>query len=351
LDRDKKNDSKNDTYANEYAAYIEDEFSVAGALSLNLGVHLSLFRVDNKNYFRPQPRISLRYKPFENIAFKASYSRMAQHIHLLNSSGLELPMDIWVPVTAKFEPPISDQLAIGTAVNLKNGFNFTVEAFYKNMKNLIEYKEGATFTGGGVSWEDIVEKGIGWSYGAEFLLERTIGKTTGWLGYTWSKTERQFENINFGKAFPYKYDRRHNVSLVVSHNFNDRIDVSGTWVFSTGSAATIATIKYPLTGIPNYRYGLTYYVYNYNGRNGYRLPNYHRLDFGVNFKKKKKHGIRTWSFSVYNVYNRSNAFMLTLKKDYNNSFIDENGISVDSEKLYILSLFPIIPSVSYSFKF
>jgi hypothetical protein len=347
-----KNDNKTDTYANEFSAYIEDEFSLTDALTMNLGVHLSLFSVELKSYFRPQPRISLHYKPFENMAFKASYSRMAQHIHLLNATGVELPIDIWVPVTAKFETPISDQVAIGSAINLDNGFNLTVEGFYKSMKNLIEYQEGASFTGGGVNWEDIVEKGIGWSYGAEFLLEKTIGKTTGWLGYTWSKTERQFEKINFGKAFPYRYDRRHNLSLVVTHNFNERIDVSGTWVFSTGIAATMATTKYPVTGIPNFdsNRGI-YYVYNYNGRNGYRLPNYHRLDLGVNLKKKKKHGIQTWSFSVYNAYSRSNAFMLTWKTDYETEFMDENGKYINPEKLYILSLLPIIPSVSYSFKF
>jgi len=344
-------DNSKDTYANEFSAYIEDEFTSADLFSLNIGVRVALFNVENKNYFSPQPRILIRYTPFENIAIKASYSRMEQYMHLLSSSGLELPMDLWVPATADFEPPISDQLGAGTAFNFADGFNFTVEGFYKNMRNLIEYKEGATFTGGGVNWEDIVEKGIGWSYGAELLLEKTIGKTTGWLGYTWSKTEMQFNNINFGKAFPYRYDRRHNISMVVTHKFNESIDVSGTWVFNTGIATTVALSQYPLTAIPTYDPEQTYYVYNYKGRNGYRLPNYHRLDLGINLKKKKKHGIRTWSLSVYNVYSRSNAFMLTWKTDYNEDFLDENGKSISPKKLYILSIFPIIPSVSYSFKF
>jgi hypothetical protein len=350
-EEDDTDGSQKDTYANGFSAYIEDEFSVSGALTINMGVHLSLFNVERTNYFRPQPRVSLHYRPFESLALKASYSRMVQHLHLLNSSGLELPMDLWVPVTAKYEPPVSDQFAFGTAINFLNAFNLTFEGFYKNMKNLIEYREGASYTGGGVNWEDIVEKGIGWSYGAELLLEKTMGKTTGWLGYTWSKTERQFENINYGEPFPYKYDRRHDISLVVSHKFNERIDVSGTWVYSTGRAATVAFSRYPLTGVPTYNPISTYYVYNYKGRNGYRLPDYHRLDLGVNFKKKKKHGVRTWNISVCNIYNRLNAFMLISKTDYNRGFIDENGIFVHPEKLYMFSLFPLMPSISYSYKF
>lgn len=350
-DNDKNNSTKGAS-ANEFSAYVEDGFLISETFNMNFGVHLSLFNTDGKNYFRPQPRISLNYKPHENIAIKASYSRMAQHIHLLNSSGLELPMDLWVPVTARFEPPTSDQVAIGTAFTLANGFNLTVECFYKSMKHLIEYQEGASFTGGGVNWEDIVEKGIGWSYGAEFLLEKTIGKTTGWLGYTWSKTERQFDNINFGKTFPYKYDRRHNLSLVITHKFNERIDISGIWVFNTGTAATLAFTKYPVIGIPTYNSSSsTYFAYNCTERNGYRLPNYHRLDLGVNFKKQKKHGVRTWNFSLYNVYNHLNPFLLTWKTDYDNYFLDENAVAVSPKKLYILSLLPIIPSISYSYKF
>ena len=336
--------------ANEFTAYAEDEFSFSTELHLNVGLHLSLFNVEETNYCRPQPRISLHYKPFEKIAFKASASRMAQHLHLVTLSKLELPMDLWVPVTAKFEPPVSDQFVIGTAANLPFGLKLTVEGFYKSFRNLIEYKEGASFVGGGTFWENNVEKGIGWAYGAELLLEKTVGKTTGWLAYTWSKSERQFPTINFGKAFPYKYDRRHDISLVINHEFNKRIDFNATWVFITGQATTVALNKYAVTGIPNDNIWV-YYVQNYNGRNGYRLPDYHRLDLGVNLKKEKKHGLQTWSFSLYNAYNRANAFSLSWRTDYSDGFQDEKGRMVHPKKPYILSLFPIIPSIAYSFKF
>ena len=352
LTEEDADDRLKDAYAGEYFAYIEDEFSINKALLINIGFRLAIFNVENTNFIRPQPRFSLRYKAFEHVSFKTSYSRMVQHIHLLSSSKLEMPMDLWVPATAEFEPPTSDQLAAGAAINISDGFNITVEAFYKNMDNLIEYKEGVSYAGGGVRWEDLVEKGIGWSYGTEFLFEKTKGKTTGWLAYTWSKTERQIENINFGKPFPYQYDRRHDLSIVVVHQINKHVDLSGTWVFNTGSAATVALTKYPLTGVPTYNNSLNnYFVLNYNGRNAYRLPDYHRLDLGINFRKEKERGTRTWNLSVYNVYSRRNAFMLTWRTNHEDHFIDENGRDISSKKLNVLSLFPIIPSISYSFKF
>ncbi|HKM93850.1 MAG TPA: TonB-dependent receptor [Prolixibacteraceae bacterium] len=336
-------------YANELSAYIEDDITISPTLKANIGAYLSTFLVDGEAFICPQPRASVRYKAMSNWSIKASYSRMAQHLHLLSMSGIDLPTDLWVPATKRFTPPIADHFALGSAFNINSSYSFTIEGFYKNMTNLIEYKDGASFMGGSSNWEDKVEAGRGWSYGLELLLEKTLGNTTGWIGYTWSKTERQFENINFGKIFPAKYDRRHDISVVVTHKFSDRFDIGGTWVYGTGNAATLSFSQFPTTQIP-FHQGWSDYAKVYESRNNYRLPAYHRLDLGVNFHKQKKHGIRTWNVSVYNAYSRLNPFMLRWDSDWDDRYYNGEQ-EVAKIKLYKLSLFPIIPSVSYSFKF
>ena len=342
--------------ANEISNYIEDDITISDKLKMNAGLNLSIFMVDDVNYFRLQPRLALRYKANDNWSLKGSYSRMAQHIHLLTTAGISMPTDLWLPVTKQFAPPISDQVALGTAINFNKGISLTVEGFYKTMTNLIEYKEGASFMGNATNWESKVEKGDGWSYGAEVMLEKTIGKTTGWIGYTWSKTMRQFDNLNFGEPFPAKYDRRHDISIVFTHEFSERFDIGGTWVYGTGNAVTLAVMEYPQanvpgTGVKNYSSSLE----EYGGRNDYRMPAYHRMDLGMNFHKKKKFGIRTWSLSVYNVYNHLNPFVLLWDTKGGEYIRNMNGEYVQKSTpetvLNQLSLFPLIPSISYSFKF
>ncbi|MBN2261492.1 MAG: TonB-dependent receptor [Prolixibacteraceae bacterium] len=352
-----KDFANRDIFAHDFAAYIEDDITITENLKINAGLHLSVFNVQNETFIRPQPRISLRYKANDNWAMKASYTRMAQHVHLLTSSGISMPTDLWLPVTKNFAPPISDQFVLGTAINLPLGLNLTLEGFYKTMTNLIEYKEGASFMGNDTNWEEKVEKGKGWSYGAEVMLEKTIGKTTGWIGYTWSKTERQFDNLNFGNPFPAKYDRRHDVSIAITHKISDKIDIGGTWVYGTGNAVTLAIMDFPSMEIP---YSNSWYsgqnLKDYGGRNNYRMPAYHRMDLGVNLHKEKKHGTRTWSFSLYNAYNNMNPFLLEwgMKQgDYiYNSVTGERVLDGEPEIiLEKLSIFPMIPSISYSFKF
>ena len=349
-----------DIYANEVNAYIEDDFSLVPRLKINAGLHVSSVFVDNEIYLNPQPRISFRFKAKENLSLKASYSRMTQNVHLLYNSGINLPTDIWVPVTKRFEPPVSDQIAVGSAMNLNKGYKITIEGFYKKMVNLIEYKDGASFLNGGTNWEDKVEKGMGWSYGAELLFEKTIGNTTGWIGYTLSKSERQFDNINFGKVFPAKYDRRHDISIVVTHKFNDHFDIGGTWVFSTGNTATVSFSQYPVTPIAyddRTRF-INEKIRIFEGRNNFRLPSYHRLDLGANFHKKKKNGIRTWSFSIYNAYSHANPFIIAWRDDPNDPITISGNtgsgyytLHTYRQKLAIVSILPIVPSVTYSFNF
>lgn len=344
--------------ADEIASYLEDDFQLSDHFKLNVGAHLSVFMVDGETFIRLQPRLSMRMKASDYVSFKMAYSRMAQHVHLLTTSGISMPTDLWLPVTKNFEPPISDQLAIGTAINLPRSFSLTLEGYYKTMTNLIEYKEGASFMGSATNWESKVEKGNGWSYGAEVMLEKTLGKTTGWIGYTWSKTERQFENLNFGKPFPAKYDRRHDISIALTHEFNKRFDIGMTWVYGTGNAVTLAVMEYPQAEIPGTSIDNWYStgsLKEYEGRNNYRMPAYHRLDLGLNFHKEKKHGIRTWNISVYNAYNHLNPFILLWDtKGGDPIYNNVTGQMTYTERETILtqfSLFPLIPSVSYSFKF
>ena len=345
-------------YAHDFSTYIEDDFTITKRLKMNAGLHFSMFNVEGENYFNVEPRISMRFKARDNFSVKASYSRMAQHVHLLNYSGISLPTDLWVPVTKKFEPPISDQVAAGIAWNLPNDFTFTTEGFYKTMHNLIEYRDGESFTGIGSSWESKVEKGEGWSYGGEFMLEKTMGKTTGWIGYTLAWNWRQFDGLNFGEKFPAKYDRRHDISVVLTHEFSEKFDIGLIWVYGTGNAVTLASTEYQLAELQE---GNNYYYYSddiklFKGRNNYRMPSYQRMDLGFNWHKQKKHGIRTWSLSVYNAYNHQNPFFLMWDTDYNETYTQtETGeyiyTNTSETKLKQVSIFPILPTFTYSYKF
>lgn len=336
--------------ANEFRLYAEDIIELSPRLKANIGGHFSLFSVQGKTYSSFEPRVSLRFLGSEKWSLKASYAKMSQYIHLLTTSTISLPTDLWLPATKNVKPQTSHQWALGGIYKLPKGFDLSVEFFYKTMNNLIEYKEGASFFGIGDSWETKIETGKGWAYGMEVLLEKNIGKTTGWIGYTLSKSDRQFENISFGEVFPAKYDRRHDISIALTHKFNERIDIGASWVFGTGDATTLALQKYS-SGYYSGSHGLSGIEY-YGGRNNYRMPAYHRLDVSVNFNKQKKHGIRTWTLGVYNAYSRQNPFYLYWGYNTVGGY-NENGWYYEDSKraLKQISLFPLIPSISYTFKF
>ena len=337
--------------ANEVRLYAEDIFDISKRFKANLGGHFSLFIVQGKTYTSFEPRASLRFLGSEKWSLKASYARMSQYIHLLTTSTISLPTDLWLPATKNVSPQESHQFAMGGFYKLPKGFDLSVEMFYKTMDNLMEYKEGASFTGIGSNWESKIEFGKGWAYGIEVMLEKNIGKTTGWIGYTWSKSDRKFENLNFGEIFPAKYDRRHDISVVLTHKFNDRVDIGATWVFGTGNSTTLAYQKYSAGNIYSSGWWGNEIEY-YGGRNNFRMPNYHRLDIGVNFHKNKKRGVRTWSVGAYNVYSRQNPFYLYWGQENEDGYNADGWYFQNSKPaLKQVSLFPFIPSVSYSFKF
>jgi outer membrane receptor for ferrienterochelin and colicin len=331
--------------AEEMTLYVEDDWNITDVLKVNAGVALTGFSVVGTFYPSVQPRLSGRLMLSDDLSLKAGYAYMTQYVHLLSNSSLSLPTDLWVPVTKNIVPMNAHQWSLGAFYELPRLFDISLEGYYKTMDNLIEYKDGASFFGSSDTWENKVCMGRGWAYGVEFLVQRSFGKTTGWIGYTWAHAKRKFDRegmeINGGKVFPAKYDRRHDISITVQHKFSDRFDLSGTWVFSSGNCGTLGTQVYE--GLMD-EWG---YIPSINAleRNNFRMGNYHRLDLSVNFHKQKKHGIRTWNISVYNVYNHKNPFIV-----YTDYGWDE-ATQTEKKKLMQASLFPIIPSVSYSYKF
>lgn len=334
--------------AEEMTLYGGDDWSLTDALKVNAGVALAGFLVEGKFYPSVQPRLSGRFMMTDDLSVKAGYAYMTQYLHLLSTSNISLPTDLWVPVTNRIPPMGSHQVALGVFYT-RWGIDFSVEGYYKWMHNLMEYRPGSTFLGSSTGWENKVCLGDGRAYGIEFLAQKTVGKITGWVGYTLSRTLRRFDDINNGEEFPAKFDRIHDLSVTLQYKPSEKFDCGVTWVYATGDTRTLALQEFQgqtasdwlVGGMNRSRYG---YIEH---RNNFRMPSYHRLDISVNFHKRKKHGIRTWNISVYNVYNRQNPFLIY--KDYRNELTD--GTYQRKPVLKQLSLFPIIPTVSYIYKF
>ena len=324
-------------YSHELTFYIEDDHKIGNRLKVNYGLNYSIFFAQGREYPTLQPRLSANYILNDKSSVKLGLSRMAQFLHLLSNTGIGLPTDLWVPATSTIEPVIAHQASAGYNRQIGKGYNFVLEGYYKKMDNVIQYKEGVDFIGVSEDWQTRVEVGQGWSYGGEVFLEKKKGKLTGWIGYTLSWSERQFDNLNDGKKFFYRYDRRHDLSVALTYRIDEMWDVGAVFVFGTGNAVTLGSQSYsPAQGLINSFSPINYF----DQLNDYRMPNYHRLDFGVNRTKEKNWGQGILTFSIYNLYNRQNAFILYT--GYN----DNNQLA-----LFQASLFPIIPSISWKFKF
>ena len=343
----------------EISLYAEDNFNVNARLSLNAGVRTSLFHTQGKSYYSLQPRLSARYDLGQGYSAKASYTCMAQYVHLLSSTPLSMPTDLWVPITKDISPMYANQFSIGGYYSGLPGWEFSVEGYYKQMKHILEYQDGVSFFGTSTNWEEKVEMGEGRSFGLELMVQKTLGKTTGWLAYTLSKTDHRFKNgtINQGRWFPYKYDRRHSISLNLSHKFSDRIDAGASWIFNTGGCITIPE-KATIIIRPDGSIEETGYI---SRRNNYRLPASHRLNLGVNFNKKTKHGMRTWNISIYNAYNAMNPNIVYSKyKNGYNVYYDDfyesiyhgnTGQKKAQTVIKKITILPCIPSVTYTYRF
>jgi hypothetical protein len=346
-------------YALEGGVYFQDDFSITERLSVNYGLRYSVFeymgegkaytfdedgnKTSEKSYDKWEsiqtyggfePRISSRYAITESASVKGSYNRAYQYLHLLSNSTSSQPTDIWVPSSNNVKPQIADQVAIGYFQNLKNNkYELSVEAYYKNMKNQIDYRDGANLFFNDEAEGELVY-GKGRAYGVEFLARKQSGKLTGWVGYTLSRSLRTFDKINQGKEFSARQDRIHDISIVAMYDLSERVKLSANWIFYTGDAVTFPSGKYNISGLT---------VPYYTERNGYRMPNYHRLDLGVTVNgKKTKRFESSWNFSVYNAYSRRNAYSITFRN---------NADDPTRTEAVRTTLFRIVPSATYNFNF
>jgi len=326
----------------ELNAYLSDEFKL-NKLRGNLGIHFSMYRLHQTTFKSIEPRAGLSYTLYSNGSLKASYARMKQYVHLLSNSGIGLPTDLWVPSTANVPPQQSDQWALGWAHYInKYDLELSVEGYYKKMSHLIEYKEGTSFFSG-KDWQERVEiNGYGEAFGIEFLAQKKTESNTGWISYTWSKNRRQFENINRGNTFYYRYDKPHEVNILFNHKFRKGITFSASWIFKKGNPITLPSGKYQLN---NLNPGLEYddnptIIHIYPGKNQFRMRDYHRLDISLAWNMKRSKLDHSWSFGIINVYNRMNPsyYKMTVKKD-------------GSMNLIQVTEFPFMPSINYSLKF
>lgn len=333
--------------SNEIVVYSESEIKLSTKVNANIGLHFNSYFVNNKTFPSLQPRLTINYTLKNDWSVKASYAYMQQNLHLLSNNGAGIPTDLWVPATASTRPQYSYLYSVGIEHFIKKtGIELSLEGYYKLLSNQIEFSEGASFFGGGNNWEDKIERsGKGKAYGIEFLLQKKQGRFNGWIGYSLSNNIRQFDKINGGRWYPYKFDRRHYFTLVANYAIKKDISLSSSFIFNTGSAITLPDGKYftinpvenneidgPTAGF-NEAFDDTF---TYAGRNQSRMPSYHKLDLAVHFTKDKRKGTREWIVSIYNAYCKQNPYFVYL--DYDKS---------QKMHLYQISIFPIIPSVSY----
>lgn len=353
-------------FAHEAAAYIGDDFDVTDKLRIHGGLRASWFahagpftryekndiglKTDStvysageliKTYPNVEPRLMMRYSLNKNSSIKASFTQNYQYIHITSLANQSLPTDLWFPSTELVQPQFGTQYSLGYYRNFKdNLWETSVEAYYKTMENQIEFKDGVLPSSGvNDNLDNFLTFGRGEAYGAEFFVKKAFGKTNGWIGYTLSWTQRTFPELNNGETYFANYDRRHDLSVVVSHELNDHWTLGAVFVYASGNLIWLPTSLYFFEGNP---------VVNYGERNNYRMPAYHRLDLSATWvpnRKPEKRLKSSWNFSIYNVYSRLNPYFIYLETT--GSPIDGNFKNTAN----MVSLFPIIPSVTYNFSF
>jgi len=328
--------------AGEMGAYVSHAWKASNKLDVLSGLRHSTFVSKNKTYNGLEPRVALKYSILSNTTIKASYAKMYQYLHLVTSSGATLPTDIWYPSEEGVKPQSSDQLSLGLHQAIAKSVYFvSLEGYYKWIHNAIDFRDGAQlFANTNLNREFVFGKG--WAYGIESYIEKKKGKTTGWIGYTLSWTWRQFKEINYGLAFHPRYDRRHDFSFVVMHQLNSKISLSATWIYGTGNYATIAGGRFVSQEALESQVSITP---DYVNRNDFQMPATHRLDLGLVWKLKSKRGQTDLTFSLYNAYSRRNPYFIYYKEE-----LDANK-NVVAYQPTLVSLFPILPAITYNFKF
>lgn len=333
--------------AYEGGIYADDEFDL-GQLKVNAGLRLSGFVSGPTRYVGLEPRLSARFLVNSDLSIKANYSRMNQYRHLVVSSGASLPTDIWYPSTEKIRPEYSDQISTGVSYKINDQLLVTNELYYKWLNRVVDYKPGAQLFVNANLEEEFVF-GAGRAYGNEVYLEKTGGRLRGWIGYTLAYTWRQFDAINGGQRFYPRYDRRHDISVVASYDLSKRVQAAITWVYNTGNAVSVPGGRFAQTGIPGTidtaEDGPYTIVSDYPARNNYRMPAYHRLDLSLVYRLRPRRGEADLTFGVYNAYNRLNPYLLSFQTQRNAENVPTGF------KAQTTTLFPILPAVTYNFRF
>jgi len=334
----------------EVGAYIADELEPIKNLKINAGLRLSGFINDSSTSFGLEPRIALNYALKPDFSLKASYARMYQYVHLISNSGISLPTDIWYPTTNRVKPQGSDQVAAGFSWLIGKNWLLTNEYYYKWLFNQIEFKDGAQLFAND-NLEGEFAFGRGYSYGMEVELEKKNGKLTGWIGYTLARVQKGgFAEIMDGRFFSPRYDRRHNLTVVAIYELSKRWSLTSTFVFGSGDKGWLPSGRYTIQGVPGSRFEPVVPVYG--DRNTFSLPDYHRLDLGASVKFWHKWGESDLTISIYNVYDRRNTYILYLEPIY---ATETNGSTTFQIPTRIaakrISLFPILPSLTWNFKF
>lgn len=345
-------DNESRVIANEWNAYLEGDLEVFHWLRFNAGMHGSFFRVEGKQYQVFEPRVSADFRLSPVVSLKAGYARMSQFVQQVSDNYISLPTDYWLPITRNFSPLTSDQFSAGIYVSPDKKYTFSVEGYYKKMDHLLEYRDDYKDLQV-TSWEDRLTSGSGRAYGADFQVEADFGKLHGFIGYGLMWSDRLFADQNGGKRFPSKYDNRHKVTLSATWKCSERVELNAGWVFMTGNRVTLSLENYsypdgyPTNIVPSYPHKDEEMLDYYAGKNNVRLPAYHRLDVGINIYRSLRRG-RTgiWNVSLYNAYSRMNPIMI----EKNNQKQSMDGTPL-APRFRQFALFPIIPSVSYTYKF
>ena len=329
--------------------YLEDEWTFREKLRINAGLRTVIFSGGQENYHSIEPRLGLNYRLSTTSSLRAGYTRMSQYIHLVSSSNVALPTDLWLPVTDRIPPQSSVQYNLGLNHYLsKDGmYSLNLDLYYKELDHLLHYKESTGFFDYSTDWEDKLTSGYGESYGLELLLRKTQGALTGWAGYTLAKTTNTYPQLNKGQAFPARFDRRHDFNLSLSYRFSERTDGGLMWQYGSGTPVTLPVEKYYAPDYPHLQpSGQGGFSENATAINGLRMPAFHRLDIGFNFYKQRTRTQRIWSVGLINVYGRQNPFVLYFA---DNSSSDAGAAT---RQLKQLSLFPFpIPYFKYTLKF
>jgi outer membrane receptor for ferrienterochelin and colicin len=330
-------------YSNEALLYAEDEWKVSEQLKIRAGLHWANWFSEDFNYSSLQPRLFFNYKPAQQISIYASFTRMAQFLHMLSNNTSGFPTDFWLPSTAAIKPETSWLGNAGIQVTQPaKGLNYGVGLYYKHQQNLITYRGNKNIFEDPSQWEDRLTQGKGWSYGAELMLRKESERMTATLAYTLSWSYRRFDQINYGEVFPYRFDRRHNLHIDGLYQLGKKINITAGWTYMSGEAITLPDQAYPdfdnniLNNYSNYGY-----TFNHTSWNSYRLPAIHRLDLAISFTRKKKERYeRTITLGIYNAYGRRNLVGTALTQDDNGAFQLE-GYSIGR----------FIPTISYRLQF